>query len=90
MKPPISNAQSERQNYLMALGERAAALLHEVKSPLSVILLGLSSLETEALSHQNQLRLNLALEEAIRLKRMLNKSLLFVKCPQIKQQLAEI
>ena len=67
-----------------------AALLHEIKSPLTVVLLGLSSLEKEGLSERGRMRLSLALEEALRLKRMLQKSWLSAKPSQAKWRVLDL
>ena len=87
IKSMISHHTVQHQSACLSeLGERAAALLHEFKSPLTVILMSLTSLASETMSEQNRVRLELALKEAIRLKRLANKSLMYAKYPTLKQQ----
>lgn len=82
---------------LAEIGELAAMIVHEVRNPLTTILLGLMSLKGSNLTEGTQLRLALALEEAERLQRLLNEILLYAKrqtlhCDEleINQWLSEI
>jgi len=87
--PPLP--QSELRNiHLTELGQRVAILLHEIKNPLSVILTGLSSLKEETLSERNHLRISLAQEEALRLKRMVSRSLMYVNHPPLEKGYVEL
>lgn len=64
---------------LAAIGEFAAMIVHEIRNPITTILLGLSALGREPLSDRNQQRLALALEEAERLQNLAKEILLHGK-----------
>ena len=64
---------------LAEIGELAAMIVHEVRNPLTTVLMGLHSFERLDLSERFQTRLSLALEEADRLQRLLNEILLYAK-----------
>jgi signal transduction histidine kinase len=68
---------------LAEVGELAAMIVHEVRNPLTTVLMGLHSFEKIELSAAAQLRLNLALEEAERLQRLLNEILEYSKCQKL-------
>ena len=86
MNTQIDHQRENRIKYSASDEQNMAALLHEIKSPLNVILLGLSSLAQETLSERGRLRIGLALEEAMRLQRMLRKSWLSGKYSHPKWQ----
>ncbi|MEM7592297.1 MAG: GAF domain-containing sensor histidine kinase [Cyanobacteria bacterium P01_A01_bin.83] len=69
---------------LAAIGQFASMIVHEIRNPTTTILMGLQSLQKLNLGQRNQMRLNLALEEGARLKRLLQEILLYAK-PQILQ-----
>ena len=75
------NAQKAR-SHLAEIGELSSMIVHEIRNPLTTVLMGLTSFQKLELDGRFQARLNLALEEAERLKRLLNEILLFSK-PQI-------
>jgi PAS domain S-box-containing protein len=77
----ISDRQrSERAMQRLAeIGELAAMIVHEVRNPLTTILLGLNTFRKLKLPESIEVRLTLALEEGERLKRLLNEVLLFAK-----------
>jgi PAS domain S-box-containing protein len=64
---------------LAEIGELATMIVHEVRSPLTTVLLGLNALRQQALSVRDQTRLNLALEESERLQRLLNEILQYAR-----------
>jgi PAS domain S-box-containing protein len=64
---------------LAEIGELAAMIVHEVRNPLTTVLMGLTALRGADLSEKDQLRLALALEDAERLQRLLNEILLYAK-----------
>jgi signal transduction histidine kinase len=68
---------------LAEVGELAAMIVHEVRNPLTTVLMGLHSFEKMDLPAAAQLRLNLALEEAERLQRLLNEILEYSKCQKL-------
>ncbi len=67
---------------LAEIGELAANIIHEVRNPLTTVLMGLNSFKRLNLPPKYQEYLALALEEAQRLQRLLNQILLYAK-PQI-------
>lgn len=86
MYEQVSAAIAERKQAERALaslaevGELSAMIVHEVRNPLTTVLMGLQSFQKMDLSAAPQLRLNLALEEADRLQRLLNEILHYTKC----------
>lgn len=75
---------------LADLGELAAMIVHEVRNPLTTVLMGLTMFEQLDLSATMQERLALALEEAERLKRLLNEILLYAKPQSLQAEKLEI
>jgi two-component system sporulation sensor kinase A len=69
----------QAQARLAEIGELAAMIVHEVRNPLTTVLLGLNALQRLNLTDSAQERLDLALEEADRLKRLLNEILLYAR-----------
>lgn len=69
----------QAQARLAEIGELAAMIVHEVRNPLTTVLMGLQSFQRLELSERFQTRLQLALEEADRLQRLLNEILLYAK-----------
>ena len=82
----VSEAIAQRKQAESALaslaevGELSAMIVHEVRNPLTTVLMGLQSFQKMNLPAAPQLRLNLALEEADRLQRLLNEILNYTKC----------
>ncbi|WP_416671906.1 two-component system sensor histidine kinase NtrB [Egbenema bharatensis] len=74
----------QAQARLAEIGELAAMIVHEVRNPLTTVLMGLNSFQKLELPNSAQQRLELALEEAERLKRLLNEILLYAR-PQTLQ-----
>ncbi len=64
---------------LAEIGELAAMIVHEIRNPLTTVLMGLTAFQNMELSTRAQERLRLALEEAERLKRLLNEILIYAK-----------
>ena len=64
---------------LAEIGELAAMIVHEVRSPLTTVVMGLNSFKRMDLPERAKIRLNLALEESERLQRLLNEILLYAK-----------
>lgn len=81
----ITDRQQEQQRSLKAMerlseiGELTATIVHEVRNPLTTILMGLNFFQRMELSESSQKRLTLALDEAERLKRLLNEILQYAK-----------
>ena len=67
-----------------AIGEFAATIVHEVRNPLTTILMGLNYAKKVLPSAPARERLSLSLDESYRLERLLNEILLYAK-PQVLQ-----
>lgn len=72
------------QERLAAIGEFAATIIHEIRNPLTTMMMGLNYFRRVDLSEPAQERLELALSEASRLERFLSEILLYAK-PQVLQ-----
>ncbi len=86
MYQQVSAAIAERKQAernlanLAEVGELSAMIVHEVRNPLTTVLMGLQSFQKIDLPAVAHFRLNLALEEADRLQRLLNEILNYTKC----------
>ncbi len=69
---------------LAEVGELAAMIVHEVRNPLTTVLMGLNAIKSIELPESIQERLNLSLEEADRIRNLLKEILLYAK-PQVLQ-----
>lgn len=78
------------QTRLAEIGELAAMIVHEVRNPLATIYMALTGFGKLNLPLTGQLRLKLALEEAERLKRLLNEILTYSREPRLKGECVEI
>ncbi|TYQ27476.1 PAS domain-containing protein [Pseudanabaena sp. UWO310] len=89
----ITDRQQEQQSKIEALerlseiGELAATIVHEVRNPLTTVLMGLNFFQRMELPENARKRLMLALDEAERLKRLLNEILLYAK-PEVIQPMS--
>lgn len=72
---------------LAEVGELASMIVHEVRNPLTTVMMGLNALHSTQLDERNNMRLALALGEAQRLESLLNEILLYAK-PQTLQTTA--
>jgi len=79
-----AQAELVEQERLAAIGEFAATIVHEIRNPLTTMLLGLKYFQKTILTESAQERLSLALGEASRLERLLHEILLYAK-PQVLQ-----
>ncbi len=66
-------------SHLAEVGELTSMIVHEIRNPLTTVLMGLTSFQKLELDSRFQSRLDIALGEAERLKRLLNEILLFSK-----------
>lgn len=67
---------------LAAIGEFAAMIVHEIRNPVTTILMGLTAIQPELQGERNQRRIALALEEIERLQNLVKEILLHSK-PQV-------
>lgn len=79
-----AQAKLVEQERLAAIGEFAAIIVHEIRNPLTTIMMGLKYFQKTILAEPAQERLALALEESSRLQRLLREILLYAK-PQVLQ-----
>ncbi len=75
---------------LAEIGELATMIVHEVRNPLTTVLMGLNSLQQLDLTARFQTRLDLAMDEAERLQRLLNEILLYAKEQQLSREKLEV
>ncbi|WP_197278685.1 ATP-binding protein [Pseudanabaena sp. 'Roaring Creek'] len=80
----------EAKERLSEIGELATSIVHEVRNPLTTVLMGLNFFQRTELSESAQKRLTLALEEGERLKRLLNEILLYSKHEMIQKTPVDI
>jgi signal transduction histidine kinase len=79
-----AQAKLVEQERLAAIGEFAAIIVHEIRNPLTTMIMGLKYFRKTVLTESAQERLALALDEASRLERLLSEILLYAK-PQVLQ-----
>ncbi|MEH2300473.1 MAG: ATP-binding protein [Nostoc sp.] len=80
----VAQAKLLEQERLAAIGEFAAIIVHEIRNPLTTMIMGLKYFRKTILTESAQERLTLALSEASRLERLLSEILLYAK-PQVLQ-----
>lgn len=69
---------------LAEIGELAAMIVHEVRNPLTTVLMGLNAFKRMDLPERDRMRLSFALEESERLQRLLNEILLYARQQQLE------
>ncbi len=74
---------AQAQARLAEIGELAAMIVHEVRNPLTTVLMGLHSFEQMDLPDRAKMRLAFALEESERLQRLLNEILMYAREQQL-------
>jgi signal transduction histidine kinase len=79
-----AQAKLVEQERLAAIGEFAAIIVHEIRNPLTTMMMGLRYFQKTILAEPGRERLSLALDEGNRLQRLLNEILLYAK-PQMLQ-----
>lgn len=77
-QPFLSNRQTEDARFA-ELGKFSTMIVHEVRNPLTTILMSLQSFKNLNLPEIFQLRLDFALDEADRLQRLVNEILLYTR-----------
>ncbi|MBD2580559.1 GAF domain-containing sensor histidine kinase [Oscillatoria sp. FACHB-1406] len=75
----VTQAQLVKQEQLAAIGEFAAMIVHELKNPMTTVMMGLERFGKIAATPNDRLRAELALSEVQRLKRLLTEILLYAK-----------
>ncbi|MEH2407617.1 ATP-binding protein [Nostoc sp.] len=79
-----AQAKLLEQERLAAIGEFAAMIVHEIRNPLTTMIMGLKYFKKTILTQAAVERLSLALGEASRLENLLSEILLYAK-PQVLQ-----
>jgi len=69
---------------LAEIGELATMIVHEVRNPLTTVMMGLTALQGANLSESLQARLALATDDAERLQRLLNEILMYARQPVLQ------
>ncbi|MEO1620586.1 MAG: ATP-binding protein [Cyanobacteria bacterium J06632_3] len=83
--------QAEKaQARLAEIGELAAMIVHEVRNPFTTVYMALSTFQTMDLPPRGQMRLELAMEESDRLKRLLNEILAYSKEQKLAGEAVDI
>ena len=80
----VSQARLVERERLAAIGEFAAMIVHEVRNPLTTMVMGLQYAQKQLPEAATRERLSLSLDEADRLQQLLNEILLYAK-PQVLQ-----
>lgn len=75
----VAQAQLIERERLAAIGEFAASIVHEIRNPLTTILMGLNYFTRSSLTEPERERASLALDEANRLQNLLQEILLYAK-----------
>ncbi len=81
---------TKHKERLVAVGEFATTIAHEVRNPLSTIAMVLDYLNTLGQMEQAQVRLELAASEVQRLERLLDEILAFAKPQQLRRQTLDL
>lgn len=79
-----AHARLVERERLAAIGEFAAMIVHEVRNPLTTMVMGLKYAQKVLTAASAQERLSLSVSESYRLERLLNEILLYAK-PQVSQ-----
>jgi PAS domain S-box-containing protein len=79
-------ASEQAMARLAEIGELAAMIVHEVRSPLTTVLMGLNSFRNLDLTERARMRLELALEESDRLQNLLNEILVYAREQTLEHQ----
>ncbi len=86
----VAQARLVEQERLVAIGEFAACIIHEIRNPFTTVKMGLSFFKKLNLSESAKERLLLALDEANRLERLLKEILLYAKPQALQLEKIEI
>ena len=79
-----SQEKSIERERLAAIGEFTATIVHEIRNPLTTMMMGLNHAHKQLVAETDRERLALAIDESHRLKRLLDEILLYAK-PQVLQ-----
>jgi two-component system sensor histidine kinase PilS (NtrC family) len=83
--------QVKRSDKLVAIGQLAAGLAHEIRNPLTSLSGSIQMLKSElVLDHPNQRLMDIILRESERLNALITDFLLFAKPPKTNKKLCEI
>jgi signal transduction histidine kinase/DNA-binding NarL/FixJ family response regulator len=81
---------SKALEQLAEIGELASMIVHEIRNPLTTLLLGLNAFKRLELPERYQTYRSLALDEGERLQRLLNQILLYAKPQNLTQSEVEL
>ena len=85
-----TQAQLIEKEKLAAIGQFASMIVHEIRNPVTTIMMGLKALNKLKLEGRNRMRLSLALEESDRLLGLLKEILLYAKPQRLELEEIEI
>jgi signal transduction histidine kinase/DNA-binding NarL/FixJ family response regulator len=85
-----AQAQLVERERLAAIGEFAAMIVHEIRNPLTTVVMGLKYAQKRLLEEAAQVRFSLSLSEADRLQRLLTEILLYSKPQVLKLEALEL
>jgi PAS domain S-box-containing protein len=92
----VTERRQQQQEMLQAterlaeIGELAAMIVHEIRNPLTTVMLGLNAFQRLNLPEIARERLSLAMDEAERLRSLLNEILLYAKPQSLRQTELEL
>jgi signal transduction histidine kinase len=86
----VAQVQLIARERLAAIGEFASTIVHEIRNPLTTILMGLNYFKKHYLSEQDRERVSLALDEANRLQNLLKEILLYAKPQALQLEALEV
>jgi PAS domain S-box-containing protein len=81
---------SKALEQLAEIGELASMIVHEIRNPLTTVLMGLNAFQRLELPERYQTYCSLALDEGERLQRLLNQILLYAKPQHLKRSTVEL
>ncbi|MDJ0576387.1 MAG: GAF domain-containing sensor histidine kinase [Xenococcaceae cyanobacterium MO_234.B1] len=85
-----TQAQLIKKEKLAAIGQFASMIIHEIRNPVTTIMMGLKALNKLKLEERDRMRLSLALEESDRLLELLKEILLYAKPQRLELEEIEI
>ena len=86
----LAQAQLVERERLAAIGEFASMIVHEIRNPMTTILMGLNCFKKTCTSQRDLARATLALDEANRLQNLLQEILLYAKPQTLQLEKLEI
>jgi hypothetical protein len=86
----LAQVQLIERERLAAIGEFASMIVHEIRNPVTTIMMGLNHFQKIYTSERDRMRVALALDEAHRLQNLLQEILLYAKPQQLNLEKLEL